>query len=235
MNQYPDEQLSMDELYDLGLEARPSYATGFLEKRYQRSKGYLLLGHLRDLAKRAQRGQIKQEESYKTKADLAELAFPQEWADISNKQEFERIGERIINPRRVYQKHFIRKTGEAMRLVAKEMRSKLEDCRNDEEKSKFISDVLEIFVRSGIADNEGFLFTYHGPSIRQNSEILRVNWELMQEHSVKQGADKRLAELIYKVETRPLQTELLPSKLDPSFNPQDDLDIIGEEFDGTAE
>jgi hypothetical protein len=57
----------------------------------------------------------------------------------------------------------------------------------------------------------------------------------MQVHSVKQDADRRLAELVYMAETRPLQTELLPSKLDPSFNPQDDLDITGEEFNGTAE
>jgi hypothetical protein len=142
MSQHPDEQLSLDKLYALGLKARPPYATGFPEMRYQRSRRYRLLGQLRDLAKRAQQGQIKLEESYKTKVDLAELAFPQEWADIGNEPEFKRIGEQVINPRRVYQKYFIDKTGEAMRLVAKEMRDKLKDCRNDKEQFNFISNVL---------------------------------------------------------------------------------------------
>lgn len=236
MNQNPDEQLSLDELYTLGLKPRPPYATGFLEKRYLRSRGHRLLGQLRDLAKLAKQGKIKLEESYKTKVDLAELAFPDEWADISNEPEFKRIGRKIINHRRVYQKDFIARTGEAMRLVAKEMRNKLKDCRNDDERFTFISNTLEMFVRVGETDNGEFLFTYHGLDVRQNSEILRVNWELMEGHSEKQDADRRLAELVYMAETRPLQTELLPSKLDPSFNPQDDdLDITGEEFNGTAE
>ncbi|GAB4373940.1 MAG: hypothetical protein Kow00121_17740 [Elainellaceae cyanobacterium] len=234
MNQYPDEQLSLDELYALGLKVRPPYATGFLEIKYQRSRGYQLLGQMRDLAKRVQRGQIKPEESYKSKAQLAELAFPREWADIDNKTEFERIGGQVINLRRVYQKHFIDKTGEVMRLIAREMRGRLKNCKSDKERLLFISNSLEMFVRVGLTDNEEFLFSYHGPDVRQSSEILRVNWELMQVHSVKQDADRRLAELVYVAETRPLQTEM-PIKLDPDFKPQDDLDITGEDSNGTEE
>lgn len=231
MNHYPDEQLSLDELHSLGLQVRPPYATGFPEKRYQRSRGYWLLGQMRDLAKRAQREQIKPEESFKTKAQLAELAFPLEWADIETKPELEQIGRQVINPRRRYQKIFIDKTGEAMRTIAKKMRDRLKDCKSDKEKLLFISNSLEMFVRVGLTDKEEFLFSYHGLDVRQSPEILRVNWELMQTHSIKQDSDRRLAELVYMAETRPLQTELL-IKLDPDFKPQDDLDITGEEFNG---
>jgi hypothetical protein len=232
MNQYPDEQLSLDELHDLGLTVYPSWATGFLDMRHQRSKGHQLLGHLCNLAKRVQRGEIKLGESYKTKAQLAELAFPREWADINSRPGFERLGGRDI--RQILQQHFIAKTGESIRHVNKEMRDRLKDCKSDQEKFLFISSRLEMFVRVGLTDKEEFLFSYHGLDVRQSPENLRVNWELMQMHSVKQDADRRLAELVYIAETRPLQTEL-PIKLDPNFRPQDDLDIIGEEFNGSGD
>jgi len=75
MEQHSD-QLAFDQLHKLGLTSSPSCASGFLEPKYQRSKGYRLLGRTRDLAVRAQKGQIKTEESHKTKSQLAELAFP---------------------------------------------------------------------------------------------------------------------------------------------------------------
>ena len=229
MNQHSDEQTSLDDLYPLGLQARPAYATGFLEREYLRSRGYTLLGHSRHLAKRVQKGEIKPEESYKTKTQFTELAFPQEWAAIYSKPEFEYLGGRVINQRRIFQKHFIDKTGASMRLVAKELRGKLKNCRSDKDRLLFIANDLEMFVRVGLTDNEEFLFGYHGLDVRQKPEILRVNWELMQLHSVKQDADRRLAEMVYMVETRPLQTEL-SIKLDHNFPSHGDLDITGEEF-----
>lgn len=229
MNQHSDEQTSLDELYPLGLQARPVYATGFLERKYQRSRGYKLLGHSRYLAKRVQKGEIKPEESYKTKTQFTELAFPQEWTAIYSKPEFEYLGGRVINQRRILQKHFIDKTSASMRIVAKELRSRLKDCRSGKDRFLFIANDLEMFVRVGLTDNEEFLFGYHGLDVRQKPEILRVNWELMQLHSVKQDADRQLAEMVYMVETRPLQTEL-SIKLDTNFPTYEDLDHTGEEF-----
>ncbi len=236
MNQYPDdsllnqcfdEQLFLD-LCNGGLRPRPPCATGFLELRYQVSTGSQLLGHLRHLTKLAQKGEIKREESYKTKAQLAELAFSQEWAAINSEPEFKCIGEIwLINQRRLLQKKLIDKTGESMRRVSKKSRDELKKCRSNKEKYLFIKNI-EMFVRVDLTDNGELVYGYHGLDVRQSAEILRRNLEYTEMHSHKQDADRRFAKIVYELEARPLQTEL-PLKLDPDFKPQDDLDIFGKE------
>lgn len=243
MNQYPDdsllnqrfdEQLCLNELYELGLSPHPSYATGFLDKREHRSRGSKITGHLHYLGKLAQKRDIKQEESYKTITQITELLFPQEWAEASSKPEFERLGRLIINPRQEAKQILIRKTRVAMRAVDRKIRNKLKSCGSEKEKLLFIINKLEMLVRVGSTEKGEFLFAYHGHDIRQSLDILRMNLELTQEHVFKQGATMRLADRVYKAETRPIQTEL-PLKLDPDFKPQDDPDIFGEEFNSSGD
>jgi len=246
MNQYPDnsllnqcfdEQRSLNKLYELGLCPHPPCATGFLEPRYQVSTGYQLLGHLRHLAKLAQKGEIKREESYKTKAQLAELAFPQQWTAINSEPDFKCIGGIwTINQKRFLQKELICKTGESMRYVSKKSRDELKKCRSNKEKYLFIKNI-EMFVRVDLTDNGELVYGYHGLDVRQSAEILRGNLEYTEMHSHKQDADRRFAKIVYELEARPLQTEL-PLKLDPDFKPQDDqddLDISGEEFNSSGD
>jgi len=153
----------------------------FLSAQELTSKQTTLLAYLRET------------DSPKTKRELAMALYPEAFG---RGEQYFPDGYKSSNVTVLFEKKYIDKTGEVIRGIDKNIKSRLNELQSDEEKMEFLRQArLAIRVGEG-AKFEAF-YDYHGPDAPQSVEVLRDYVEWAATHQERQSQPLELAQAIY--------------------------------------
>lgn len=225
MLMYPDhdEQLNVD-FDSVGYTPEkhfhpPSTSRIILPKTKGRSNK--LLGYMRGLAERLHKGKIKIEESYQTKAQLAEILHP-DFYDPRNQQYKPRFisdDKSAHNTRKLLEEKHRREVANNIGSIDKKIRTHLKTLDNEKQQLDFLKNQAQLLIRVGRTQKDASIYAYHGSDFPQPMEILGAYREWAIEHQYKQSTPLRLANLLYRSASNPEQLKL---NLDTHF---DDIEI----------
>jgi len=153
----------------------------FLSAQELTSKQATLLAYLRET------------DSPKTKRELAMALYPKAFDGGAQPCS---DGYKRRNATIIFQKEYIETTGTLIRGIDKNIRSKLNELQNDEEKMEFLRQV-KLVIRVGEGVKSEALYDYHGPDAPQSMEVLRDYVEWAATHQERQSQPLELAQAIY--------------------------------------
>ncbi|MGK7925618.1 MAG: hypothetical protein AB4290_10295 [Spirulina sp.] len=197
-----------------------------------RSRSDLILQYMQGLAEKAHKGEIPENESYKTKAQIVEMVFP-DFYNPHNKRNNTRNswffdGTNYYNQRKMVMKDQKEQVGRAIREIDQRIREQLKTLKNPSEKLEFLRNRAQLLIRVGETDIGAAIYAYHGFDFPQSMELLQANLEWSIEHKEKQSAIYRTAEKLCNSATNSTQERKL--NLDIPDDPENE--VINNESDG---
>lgn len=186
-----------------------------------RGRDNKLLGYMQGLAARLHKGEIDIDESYQTKAQLAEMLHP-DFYDLRNQQYkpgFIYDDRSAHNTRMLLEEKHRREVTKAIGSLDKKIRRQLHTLDNEKQQLDFLKNKAQLLVRVGTTKKRASIYAYHGSDFPQPMEILGAYREWAIEHQYMQSAPLRLSNLLYRSATNPEQLQL---SFDTDF---DDLEI----------
>lgn len=175
-----------------------------------KSRSKKLLAYMRGLAERAFNGEIEREESYKTKAQLAEIIYPKFYNPKHKKLHKRPIsdGYKHYDERKLLIEKHKQSITQSISSIDQTIRKKLDEFDNEKQQLAFLRNKAELIIRVGNTTEREAIYTYHSSDIPQPIEILEAYREWAMEHIDQQSSPSLLANLLHRSATNPEQLKL---------------------------
>jgi len=175
-----------------------------------KSRSKKLLAYMRGLAERAFNGEIEREESYKTKAQLAEMLYPKFYDPKHKKLDDPKIYDfyNLYSVRKLLEERHKKKITQAISSIDNRIIKKLDEFDNEKQKLSFLKNKAELLIRVADTTEGEVIYGYYSADIPQPIEILEAYREWAMEHIDKQSRPSRLANLLHRSATNPEQLKL---------------------------
>jgi len=140
---------------------------------------------------------LRETDSPKTKRELALALYPKAFdkSRLNGSQLFF-DGYKHRNPAIDAENDYVKKTGYVIQSIDRNIKSKLNELRSDEEKLEFLRQA-PLVIRVGEGSESEAFYDYHGPDAPQSVEVLRDYVEWAATHQARQSQPLEIAQAIH--------------------------------------